>query len=159
MEFPLFCNEVSSSDVSADQLTVRVVAGARTDRQIVTSSTESFTVLVTSSGLLGDVMSSLDIVIQQTTVFDTPSITYGIEIQKTDFDVEQFATSCIVEYSEEGFNYHKTLLQFKSENVTHVTYTLEDQPVGLHFRLIQNSDGNATCCVQHRFLTKNCKSF
>ncbi|XP_078319497.1 uncharacterized protein LOC144620987 [Crassostrea virginica] len=157
MEFPLFCNEVSSSDVSADQLTVRVVAGARTDRQIVTSSTESFTVLVTSSGLLGDVMSSLDIVIQQTTVFDTPSLVYGIEIQKTDFDVGQFVTSCIVEYSEEGFNYHTTLLQFESENVTHVTYTLEDKPVGLHFRLTKNSDRNATCCVQHRFLTKNLK--
>ena len=73
MEFPLFCNEVSSSDVSADQLTVRVVAGVRMDRQIVTSYTESFTVLVTSSGLLGDVMSSLDIVIQQTvTCQNTP---------------------------------------------------------------------------------------
>ena len=82
MEFPLFCNEVSSSDVSADQLTVRVVAGARTDRQIVTSTTESFTVLVTSSGLLGDVMSSLDIVIQQTVTSENPPHRWILDFMK-----------------------------------------------------------------------------
>ena len=51
------------------------------------------------------------------TVSDTPSIIYGIEIQKTDFDVEQFATSCIVEYSEEGFNYHTALVSIFLKSV------------------------------------------
>lgn len=67
LEFPLFCNKgdpLSASTVLADQLTIRVVIGIRNDIQ-VEGSAAGFSVLVKSSGLLQNVLATLDIIIEK----------------------------------------------------------------------------------------------
>lgn len=67
LEFPLFCNKgdpLSASTVLADQLTIRVVMGIRNDIQ-VEGSAAGFSVLVKSSGLLQNVLATLDIIIEK----------------------------------------------------------------------------------------------
>lgn len=67
LEFPLFCNKedpLRGSTVLADQLTIRVVMGIRNDIQ-VESSTAGLSVLVKSSGLIQNVLATLDIIIEK----------------------------------------------------------------------------------------------
>eukprot|EP00105_Crassostrea_gigas_P036555 XP_019920703.1 PREDICTED: uncharacterized protein LOC105323112 [Crassostrea gigas] len=157
LEFPLFCNKedpLRASTVLADQLTIRVVMGIRNDIQ-VEGSTAGFSVLVKSSGLLQNVLATLDIIIEKMTFFEKLSMVHGIEILKTDFDVTQFVSNCEVTYSKDSLNYQSTNLQFETENATHVVYNLEDRPLSTNIGLVPVSPNSTSCCVAHKFLVKN----